>query len=346
MADNNDDIVSQFMAFSGCADASQAASYLEMSGGNLETAVGLYMEHQGGGAGASGGGEDAVRAPDATQRMQLMDDHHGGLLHPAAGALPAALRMDPALRMMHEMMENELEAAQRSAFSEHIVPDARAAVNAAAAEQKENEEDDDDEYNYDDDDDDNDEVQVVQEPPRLADMFAPPSYRFTTGGFANAKTTAKDSKRWLLVNVQRDDEFSSHALNRDVWGDELIENLISEGFVFWQVVSFLNLIIILGHGEKPSHTTLFFFFRWIPLQKVEHSLNVTRCKIFRTFQFLILALVVYYGEKKDGLKRNHSLQRVWLNISWTFVPVTPLIGHLKLRDPVVRDPPRNALLKT
>ena len=47
---------------------------------------------------------------------------------------------------------------------------------------------------------------------------------------------AKDSKRWLLVNLQRNNEFSCHALNRDVWRDELVENLIGEGFIFWQEV--------------------------------------------------------------------------------------------------------------
>lgn len=54
------------------------------------------------------------------------------------------------------------------------------------------------------------------------------------GGFQGARAVAKDSRRWLLVNLQRDEEFSSHALNRDVWRDELVENLVREGFIFWQ----------------------------------------------------------------------------------------------------------------
>jgi Thioredoxin-like len=54
---------------------------------------------------------------------------------------------------------------------------------------------------------------------------------------------AKDTKRWLLVNLQRDSEFSCHALNRDVWRDELVENLIREGFVFWQSVRFLMDVV-------------------------------------------------------------------------------------------------------
>ena len=49
----NDELVSQFIAFTGSSDTERANMYLEMSSGNLETAVGLFMEHQGGGGNAS-----------------------------------------------------------------------------------------------------------------------------------------------------------------------------------------------------------------------------------------------------------------------------------------------------
>lgn len=45
---------------------------------------------------------------------------------------------------------------------------------------------------------------------------------------------AKDSKHWLLVNIQNNDHFACHALNRDVWSDEFVENVIRAGFIFWQ----------------------------------------------------------------------------------------------------------------
>jgi thioredoxin-related protein len=64
----------------------------------------------------------------------------------------------------------------------------------------------------------------------------------TAGGFQGAKQVAKDTRRWLLVNLQSDEEFSCHALNRDVWRDELVENLIREGFVFWQTVRTTTLV--------------------------------------------------------------------------------------------------------
>jgi hypothetical protein len=36
--------------------------------------------------------------------------------------------------------------------------------------------------------------------------------------------------------LQRDSEFSCHALNRDVWRNELVENLVRAGFIFWQAM--------------------------------------------------------------------------------------------------------------
>jgi hypothetical protein len=245
----NDELVSQFMSFTGSADPARAQSYLEMSSGDLETAVGLYMEHEqsvtsmgGAGGGAGAGGDagmgaagmpgDEIRAPDATQTMRLMDDHMG------------APMMNPEYQLMRDMMEEQLA---QSAFSAPPGLDARAAVNAAAAEAGHGDEDDDEEYRYEEKDDmeedGDDEVQVMSgapQPPRLSDMFAAPSHLIhKAGGFQGARTVAKDSKRWLLVNIQKDSEFASHALNRDVWRDELVENLIREGFIFWQQVRHL-----------------------------------------------------------------------------------------------------------
>ena len=251
---DNDELVSQFMAFTGSADPSQAASYIEMSGGNLETAVGLYMEHQGGGGGgpggAAGGGgmDDQVRAPDATRSMRLMDDFGGGgggmmmgggMMH---GGNPYGMHMDP-------MLDEQL---QRSAFADDppAVADVREAINRSAAaladnqdEESKDEMDDEDYVEADDDEEPEPTRPAANSAARLADMFAPPDHLiYKEGGFEGARTMAKDSKRWLLVNLQRDSEFSCHALNRDVWRDELVENLVREGFILWQTVSTRSLI--------------------------------------------------------------------------------------------------------
>jgi len=38
----------------------------------------------------------------------------------------------------------------------------------------------------------------------------------------------------MLVNIQSDSDFACHALNRDVWKDEMVESLVQSGFIFWQ----------------------------------------------------------------------------------------------------------------
>lgn len=232
---SSDELVSQFMAFSGCTDGERAQSYLEMSGGNVEVAVSLYMEHQGGGAG--GASAPQVRAPDQTRTMRLMDEV-GGMGHPMGPMGP----MGPGYQ--------DLNDAIMSSFANI---DARAAVNRAASAAQQDlggaidvDDDDDamhmggeDDIDVDDDDEENKENGAAVVQPKLSDLFAPPTHLMFRGrgGFQGARTAAKESKRWLLVNLQRDAEFSSHALNRDVWRDELVENLVREGFIFWQAVS-------------------------------------------------------------------------------------------------------------
>lgn len=215
---DSDELVSQFMAFSGCGDPERAQSYLEMSGNNLEMAISLYMDHSGGAGGTAGTDGDAVaasefadmadiRAPDATQRMRLMDV-------PGYDMLMADPEPEPTIIP--------------NAFAANT--DIRAAINAAASAGNSDE---------DGGDDDDDDIQVIGPPIRgLQGMFSPPTHLMhTAGGFQGARSMAKDARRWLLVNIQRDAEFSSHALNRDVWRDDLVENLVREGFMFWQTVS-------------------------------------------------------------------------------------------------------------
>jgi len=81
----------------------------------------------------------------------------------------------------------------------------------------------------------NTEMETATDGGRLSDMFAQPlNLMHTAGGFQGARNDARDARRWLLVNLQSDNDFACHALNRDVWRDELVENLVREGFIFWQ----------------------------------------------------------------------------------------------------------------
>lgn len=64
-------------------------------------------------------------------------------------------------------------------------------------------------------------------------MFAGPSYT-EKGSFAEALAKAEQTKQHLLVNIQRKDEFASHQLNRDVWSNDLVGEIVQGNFVFWQ----------------------------------------------------------------------------------------------------------------
>lgn len=235
---DSDELVSQFLAVTGSADVDRAQSYLEMSGNNLETAVGLFLEHTGAGvgggdvaaaAGAAVGASPEIRAPDETRTMRLMDHEPmiPGGINPLMGALMQAEDED-------DLME------QASAFSRAMDP--RAAVNAAAAAAA-----------------DAQQEEESKQTEALGDMFSPPIHLIHKGGgFQGARAVAKDSKRWLLVNIQKDSEFSSHALNRDVWRDDLVENLIREGFIFFQTVSICDtgsvLVDVVERERLVSHT--------------------------------------------------------------------------------------------
>mmetsp|Transcript_8012 Transcript_8012/g.15082 ORF Transcript_8012/g.15082 Transcript_8012/m.15082 type:complete len:504 (+) Transcript_8012:129-1640(+) len=245
----NDEAVSQFLSITGSADAAQAKSYLEMSGNDLQTAISLFLEHQTSGNGvvessyddsfgrtsvATGGsGQNQVRAPDQTRRMRLLDfDDDGaaaalsmgaGLMNhdpfgPGAGMLGLGGGNLPRMSAFAEDDNMDFDHELHGSFRDVI----NRAVNLQG------------EY-HNGRNSPEETFSMSSRVTRLSDMFAPPLHLIhSAGGFQGARNVAKDSKRWLLVNVQSDSDFACHALNRDVWRDELCENLVREGFIFWQ----------------------------------------------------------------------------------------------------------------
>lgn len=49
-----------------------------------------------------------------------------------------------------------------------------------------------------------------------------------------ARTLGKEDKKWILVNLQDMNDFNCQALNRDIWKDSAINELVSENFIFLQ----------------------------------------------------------------------------------------------------------------
>jgi hypothetical protein len=65
-------------------------------------------------------------------------------------------------------------------------------------------------------------------------LYRPPDDLNTQGSFQDAMKKAKDSRKWLLVNIQSSEEFGSLVLNRDIWSHETVKQIIFSSFVFFQ----------------------------------------------------------------------------------------------------------------
>jgi hypothetical protein len=68
----------------------------------------------------------------------------------------------------------------------------------------------------------------------LAAMFRPPEELVCRDDFDAAMSAGAREKKWLLVNMQRTGVFACLVLNRDVWGDAAVRELVASRFLFWQ----------------------------------------------------------------------------------------------------------------
>ncbi|XP_032227967.1 UBX domain-containing protein 7 isoform X2 [Nematostella vectensis] len=69
----------------------------------------------------------------------------------------------------------------------------------------------------------------------LQDLFRPPIDLLHKGTFETGKAAGQQQKKWILVNVQDVQEFKCQQLNRDVWSNEQVRNIIKAHFILWQV---------------------------------------------------------------------------------------------------------------
>lgn len=69
---------------------------------------------------------------------------------------------------------------------------------------------------------------------RLQDLFRPPYELMVHMSWDEARTLGKGDQKWILVNLQDMSDFNCQALNRDIWKDQSIKDLVSENFLFLQ----------------------------------------------------------------------------------------------------------------
>lgn len=69
---------------------------------------------------------------------------------------------------------------------------------------------------------------------RLAELFRPPYELMAHVTWDEARDEGKDAKKWIMVNLQDMSDFNCQALNRDIWKDGPIKELVKHNFIFLQ----------------------------------------------------------------------------------------------------------------
>ncbi|KAF9434663.1 hypothetical protein BGZ76_007635 [Entomortierella beljakovae] len=72
---------------------------------------------------------------------------------------------------------------------------------------------------------------------RLADLFKAPLDLMARGDFEQSRNVAKNETKWLMVNIQEAGVFACQVLNRDLWSDQSVKEIVKENFVFLQFYS-------------------------------------------------------------------------------------------------------------
>ncbi|KAK1779450.1 hypothetical protein QBC45DRAFT_374513 [Copromyces sp. CBS 386.78] len=69
---------------------------------------------------------------------------------------------------------------------------------------------------------------------RLAELFRPPYELMAHLSWDEARDEGKEEKKWIMVNLQDMADFNCQALNRDIWKDGPIKELVKHNFIFLQ----------------------------------------------------------------------------------------------------------------
>eukprot|EP00442_Polarella_glacialis_P008824 CAMPEP_0115108272 /NCGR_PEP_ID=MMETSP0227-20121206/37887_1 /TAXON_ID=89957 /ORGANISM="Polarella glacialis, Strain CCMP 1383" /LENGTH=422 /DNA_ID=CAMNT_0002506499 /DNA_START=36 /DNA_END=1305 /DNA_ORIENTATION=+ len=197
-----DESISELISITG-ASADEARGYLEMAGGDLQQAANLFLEMGGGG----GGGPAA-------------SPFYGPLLRRADVRAPIAAFQDQMVNPEHEQRRMEAAMLADSAAMQRRMTFDRGANQPGAGA-------------GDDEDEDSDTPMAAAPGQAINQLFAPPPYNETQSYYQTIEK-AKAEGKFVLVNIQQAEVFASHALNRDVWRDDTIQDIIEGSFLFWQ----------------------------------------------------------------------------------------------------------------
>ena len=225
-----DEDVANFCAITG-ASTDQAETYLHLADGNLDAAVGLYLEnsHMGISLEQQERAQAAIHEPPpAVQRnTQDFSDDFGGF--PDAAAPTSARMLDddgyraPIAPRQDVLIGPDAFHGGEGAYF-HPMPPIGPSIRDPF------QMDSDEEIDSDEDD------EAHQTRRRLAQLFAPPRSIMFQGSFEQAREMAKQRKKWMIVTLHDPSEFACQTLNRDLWKEDQVQAIVRESFVFQQFI--------------------------------------------------------------------------------------------------------------
>ncbi|GAB9474294.1 hypothetical protein Gpo141_00011425 [Globisporangium polare] len=204
MAEQNQEALASFMNITG-AESASALQFLELTNWKLDEAVNLFMES--GGQGFGGGGSDMPPPAPMGGAGYGNDEVRAPDPSKRQRLVGSAFEGMP-LRRIHDQYRDfaaESIAAINAAAEPRIASAFGPGVDDSSS-----------------------------QPRDLSTLFQPPVAIMYQGTYADARMHAKNEGKWLLVNIQDEIVFASHMLNRDTWSDDVVQNLVASGFVFWQ----------------------------------------------------------------------------------------------------------------
>lgn len=223
----SDELVAQFISMMGVG-ADEARSYLEMAGGELQQAVNLFLEM---------GAAPAPRpqAPSSRPAQSAVADP-AVAAEVAAAAAAAGIETGPIPDAdMGDAWQDEVRApipafqdqiinpdVERRRIQERIAADTAAMHQRMAFDRPADQETADDSAGG-----------GGAGSQAINQLFATPAYNEGQPYYQTIEK-AKAAGKWILVNIQQAEVFASHTLNRDVWSDETVRDVVGEHFLFWQ----------------------------------------------------------------------------------------------------------------
>lgn len=246
------DQVADFMSITGAENGALAQQFIEMAGGDLETAISLFFEHGGNSqlqAGAPrdhdlaqslqnepySGGEDYVRPPDQARHETLAETHvfpgtfggYGGQFQHLRRARDMFDESRPSGVFNQRLDEDSSGSDSDSTYSEDDEEELQEYVEEPVVE-------------LDEDGEVKEYTRMVprsrnlSKEERLARLFRPPFEMITKRDLDGARSKAKKRNKWIMINVQDSGVFQCQALNRDLWSFKQVRKLIKSNFVFLQ----------------------------------------------------------------------------------------------------------------